>query len=283
MIENNAFAKKEADNENLPPTSNKWRLLSATSIMELLEEITEKSEKLRSLKGKQVDLLCFLLNAEAGSAIYSKKKSVLMRACLDRVAQTGRSIDDIDVDESTGSIDWPKSGYFKLEDRAAGRHLVSRGGSSCSLPDELAGPEHEWTLVHNENYRKASLKSSLVSVLCTQIFSTQAVELISPPELLNTVVERHSMSPRTPSDQVRRMVASPASTKSAASTSSGTRPTAASPVPSLPSGYGGSLPSAGSPPHAAPPAGAPEAAPASAAAPESEVAAAAAEGGDDFS
>ena len=130
----------------MPNTSNTWRLLSSNLVKELMVGMYPNSvDTINKVKGKVItDVLCYVLNADINSAIYSKRKSTLLTQCIARKDLTRRELSDLVFIDNDTKVDWAQSGLFRIEDRRGVKTLVHVDGARVTLPDELQA--HAWTV-----------------------------------------------------------------------------------------------------------------------------------------
>ena len=146
---------KEPDKNFLIPSSNKWHLLKAEVLQSILLAMANKRQctaaELQQLKtiAKKTELLrllCFLLNADPQSAVYSKHIPTLTERCCRRLASLPeRSFASILQCTDAGHVQWEFCGVFWVDNAA--KVLYHTDGPRVPLRADLQ--THKWTLVLN--------------------------------------------------------------------------------------------------------------------------------------
>ena len=236
-----APAPEAPPQDQLPASCNKFRLLSQAQLRDLLCKVSPMhADRIARVKGKHLALLlCFVINQDIASALYSKNKAVLEARVLQAAVRAGNRLNRVNWDSPDG-VSWPMSGYFLivLDDDQTPTHLQHVSGAQVPWPEAFAGMQGvAWRIEENYAFGEARVVGGMISVACTTIFS-EAGTALQPPTFMPMVPELAGGVPRTP-DAARGAGAFPAS-PAAGSSSSAASSWAASPAPvAPPPGHGG--------------------------------------------
>ena len=115
--------EKDPDRDFLIPSSNKWHLLKGEIIQSILTSMARARDcsaadlqKMKTItkKTELLRLLCFLLNTDPQSAIYSKHIPTLKERCCQRFATLpARSLTTILEHTQNGCVRWEQCGVFR--------------------------------------------------------------------------------------------------------------------------------------------------------------------------
>ena len=186
-----------ADTSRLPASQSKWRTLSNSVVKGILTHIyPAHEESINGLKGKLVDLLCFVLNSDPSSCVYSMVVAQLKDEAFQRQREVGIGFQSIAI--TNNKVDWSRCGFFELRTVEAVkylRHTIS--GMETRLPESIQNQDFE--LVSNHSFVKAGLKTSLISITCLSVFQDVGMDLTEQPEFLMAVRDgSNDAAPATP-------------------------------------------------------------------------------------
>ena len=224
-----APAPEAPPQDQLHRSCNKFRLLSQGQLRDLLCKVSPAhADRFARVKGKHLALLlCFAIDQDVASALYSKNKAVLEAQVLQAAVQAGSRLNRVNWDSPDG-IAWPLSGYFLivLDDDQNPTHLRHVSGVQVPWPEAFAGmQEVAWSIEENYAFSLAQVVGGMIQVDCVTIFSEAGMAL-QPPTFMPMVPEFARGAPCTP-DAARGAGAFPASL-AAGSSSSAARSLAAS-------------------------------------------------------
>ena len=179
--------------DQLPVSCNKFRLLSQAQLRDLLCKVSPThADRIARVKGKHLALLlCFVINQDIASALYSKNKAVPEARVLQAAVRAGNRLNRVNWDSPDG-VSWPMSGYFLivLDDDQKPTHLQHVSGAQVPWPEAFAGVQDvPWSIEENYAFGKARVVGGMISVACTTIFS-EAGAALQPPTFMPGVPEQ---------------------------------------------------------------------------------------------
>lgn len=114
-IRSGAF--QQCDTDKINPTSNKWRLLSRTLLVDALKSAApymDGGDLNNMAKAQVLELLTFLLHTDMRSSIYAKSKTELLRLVALRATRVGHAARLQQRLTAGTRISWQEHGYFTL-------------------------------------------------------------------------------------------------------------------------------------------------------------------------
>ena len=158
---------------------NKMCLIPETMAREFLAPLLPAAEEFLAGKKKKflLELLCFATDVDGGSALCSKRKSVLLATFQARFISKGRrlQVTDWSEAENEGRF-WQNNGYFRIDANQV-QHV---SGGQCTLPQEFQNIGN-WQLIDNHSHYKATISCGrFLKVKCVDLFVNTGVSLSKP-------------------------------------------------------------------------------------------------------
>ena len=203
---------------------NKMCLIPEAMAREFLAPLLPEAEEFLACKKKKflLELLCFVTDIDSGSALCSKRKSVLLATFQVRFISKGRRLQGAswsDVDDEAHF--WQTHGFFRID----GNQVHHISGGQCTLPSEFQNGA-EWQIIDNHSLFKATISCGrFLKVKCADVFCQTGVSLTKPLYMDAVPVQTEADDQDAPLQQLP-----PGMQATGSSTSAGS-----SPAPSLPS------------------------------------------------
>jgi len=207
-----------ADPEQVPNSCDKFRLLPQDMQRAILHAIEPGlAEHVAKLKPKAMrDLLCFALDVQPSSSVFSYNKRSLLAHCELTYRRNGHRLRDAKWKDS--APDWTSMGYFSFvpaEGPGAIRKVIKHvSGAECELPEGLQ--EQRLFIKNNHSHANAKLVSDAVSVVILSLFQKARLYVKAPTCLLAVPAcsappsSPATSAPLTPASQASRGGSSPA-------------------------------------------------------------------------
>ena len=176
-----AGQKSAADDlgDILRSSLNKMCLIPEVMAREFLVPLLPEAEDFFAGKKKKflIELLCFVTDVDAGSALCSKRKSTLLATFQARFISKGQRLSGAswpDVDDEARF--WQTHGYFRID----GNQVHHISGGQCTLPAEFQNGV-EWQIIDNHSHYKATISCGrFLKVKCVDLFAQTGVSLTKP-------------------------------------------------------------------------------------------------------
>lgn len=158
---------------------NKMNLIPEAMAREFMAPLLPEAEEFLAGKKKKflLELLCFVTDVDQGSALCSKRKSVLLATFQARFISKGRRLQGAswtDVDDEARF--WQTHGFFRID----GNQVHHISGGQCALPAEFQNGA-EWQIIDNHSHYKATISCGrFLKVKCVDLFFQSGVSLTKP-------------------------------------------------------------------------------------------------------
>ena len=184
MMNSGAFDQvaSSGDASVLSDSISKWRQLPQPVVKDLLISLFPNHADFITKTKNKLELLCFFLNTDPSSCIYSRSVPSLTARVQMRYGVQGVPWA---LHTNGKTIDWQQCGYFSLEHEGDQQFLKYIRGGRAALPAALN--IQGWSIENNHSYTRASLKASLMSIPCLQVFQEVGADLDEVPEMLGAV------------------------------------------------------------------------------------------------
>jgi len=204
LVRQGAFENKSGQHlsgDTLPPSSNKWKLISREDLIKILSYVCEDPtfvSNINKVKGKVdvLNVLQYAISVEEGSAVFTKKMGELLKLCVERNLEVQRDLKllEFKVDGDHLKPDFSRKGVFSLvdkDDQGVYRSVQHISGAKAPLPLDI-NVNDSWTLVENWVETKAKVKGSLSDIKLRQCFHANGghAEVIIPMPLNQKYVPR---------------------------------------------------------------------------------------------